>query len=111
MSASMDTSPSANVTTDDRAATVVVTGALDIASEPAFTQRIEALRREGHTTLRVDLSRLRFIDSRGLGALLRTWRDWVGDGSAVAFVAPIEPHVRRVLEISGVDDELPFAGV
>ena len=87
-----------------------LTGALDIASEPSFSQRVESLRRDGVRALRIDIGSLGFIDSRGLSALLRTCLSWTDEGRCVEIVEPQEPQVRRVFEVSGADDGLPLVG-
>ena len=83
-------------------------GALDIASEPSFSQGVESLRREGVRALTIDIGALDFIDSRGLSGLLRTALEWSDEGRRVEIVRPRQPQVRRVFEVSGADDGLPL---
>jgi anti-sigma B factor antagonist len=89
-------------------AAVSLYGALDIATVPTFDQRVDALRRDGHRAVRIDLRDLEFIDSHGLGALLRAWREWGAPDHAIEVVGPRHPQVVRVFAISGADDELRF---
>ena len=89
-------------------AAVSLHGALDIATVPTFDQRVDALRRDGHRAVRIDLRDLDFIDSHGLGALLRAWREWRAPDHAIEVVGPRHPQVVRVFAISGADDELRF---
>ena len=89
-------------------AAVSLHGALDIATVPTFDQRVDALRRDGHRAVRIDLRGLDFIDSHGLGALLRAWREWGAPDHAIEVVGPRHPQVVRVFAISGADDELRF---
>jgi anti-anti-sigma factor len=103
-----DTAFHAEVERRDDRATVTLDGGLDIASEPRFSQIVEALRREGHPPLRLDLRQLAYLDNSGLGALLRTWRAWSGQGRPIEIVAPTEPRVRRMFEARAADDELVF---
>lgn len=97
-----------DVTSVDGVAVVALRGTLDIATTPAFDQRIDALRRNGTTAIRVDLSDLSFIDSHGLGALLRAWRAVEPSEGSIEVVGPTHPNVVRVFAISGADDELRF---
>ena len=50
----------------------------------------------------VDLSRLRFIDSSGLGVLHEAWRRAIADDGNLIVCRPC-PLVERVLEITGLD--------
>jgi anti-sigma B factor antagonist len=58
--------------------------------------------------LEIDLSRLRFIDSTGVGVLLRVDGEARDRGISLSIV-PAPPEVQRVFAISGVEDALPFA--
>ena len=73
--------------------------------EPAME---EVVARAGLDTITVDLSRLRFIDSTGIGVLLRLEEESRARG--VALTHPPGPReVQRVFELAGVSDALPFA--
>ena len=87
---------------------VRLTGALDIASEPSFSQEVESLRRDGVRALTIDIADLEFIDSRGLSVLLRITFEGGEDGRRVEIVEPRQPQVSRVFEVSGADDGLPL---
>ena len=73
--------------------------------EPALE---DALDRPDLDALEIDLSRLRFIDSTGIGVLLRVEEQARTRGVALSIV-PAPPRVQRVFEVSGVGDALPFA--
>jgi anti-sigma B factor antagonist len=66
------------------------------------------LRRPGLGALEVDLSRLRFIDSTGIGVLLRVEAEARERGVALT-IRPAPPEVQRVFDATGVADSLPFA--
>jgi anti-anti-sigma factor len=55
------------------------------------------------TTLRVDMTGVTFLDSSGLGALVRARRDAAERGVSVVLVNPTST-VRKVLTITGLDD-------
>jgi anti-anti-sigma factor len=57
--------------------------------------------------LTVDLSGLDFIDSTGIGVLLRLQTEAADRGIALALV-PGPPEVQRVFETAGLRDSLPF---
>jgi anti-anti-sigma factor len=50
---------------------IVVEGVLDIATVDILHERVDQLEKEDFTLLTVDFSKLLFIDSTGIGAILR----------------------------------------
>lgn len=76
-------------------------GDLDMSVAHTLPKRLEEIKTTGHS-VRLDLSRLRFIDSSGVQALLvavtdARWTGWQLD------VAPeISPAVARAAEIVGI---------
>lgn len=81
---------------------VRVAGELDLQAAGEFRRRIEAeLDRAQIRTVYVDLARVTFIDSSGLGALLGRWRRIRQEGGRMVLVAPA-PAVRPVLELAGI---------
>jgi anti-anti-sigma factor len=50
---------------------IVVEGVLDIATVDIFHERVDQLEEEDFSVLIVDFSKLLFIDSTGIGAVLR----------------------------------------
>jgi anti-anti-sigma factor len=103
----MDT-PVFRVTTRREAggATVALSGELDLAG---VTQFDEALRtaREAGGTLTIDLTDLEFIDSSGLGVLVRFNNGATTAGFEYELIAgPAAVH--RAFVLSGLDRMLPF---
>lgn len=85
-----------------------VRGELDEETAATFRQRLDALiERERVRYLILDLRHLSFIDSSGLGALLGRLRLLQQRGGRMAVVRPA-PHVRAVLELSGLGRLLPI---
>ena len=80
---------------------VVVTGALDLASAGDLLTRTDQLIDNGHTRLLLDVSRVTFCDSAGLGALLRARARAAEAGGHVRLRDP-GTAVNRVLEVSGL---------
>jgi anti-sigma B factor antagonist len=77
---------------------VGVTGELDVASAPALRDTLLALLNRGVDSLVVDLRGVTFIDSTGVGSLLRIHHRQGLVGGQVHFVAD-QPAVLRVLDL------------
>ena len=72
--------------------------------EPALER---ALEEPGVDALELDLSNLRFIDSTGIGVLVRLASEADRRGVALS-ITPAPRDVQRVFEVTGVRDALPF---
>lgn len=96
-----------NETADDGVEIVVLSGEHDLGTVPQVKEALGGAANNGKAIL-VDLSSATFVDSSILGALLEARRTAVegGRGFAVACGGEAEP-VRRVLEVTGLADELP----
>jgi len=81
-------------------------GEFDLAAEEYFDRVVERLAAEAKTVV-VDLSKLSFIDSSGLRALLRAWKRSQLDGASLAIV-PGNGQVRHTMELTGADEMLPI---
>jgi anti-sigma B factor antagonist len=84
-----------------------VTGEIDISSVAQFRERMFELADNGGTLI-VDLNRVMFIDSTGLGALVGTARRIAGHGGSLYAVCA-QPQPRRLLWMTGVDKRIPLA--
>jgi anti-sigma B factor antagonist len=86
---------------------VVLDGEHDLGTVPHVKEALGGAAADGKAIL-VDLCTATFVDSSILGALLEARRTAVdsGRGFAVACSGEAEP-VRRVLEVTGLADELP----
>jgi anti-sigma B factor antagonist len=87
---------------------VGVTGELDVASAPALRDRLLALINRGAPSLVVDLRGVTFIDSTGVGSLLRIHHRQGLVGGTVHFVAD-QPAVLRVLDLMQLTGRLHVA--
>lgn len=96
-----------NETAGEAVEIVVLQGEHDLGTVPQVREALAAASAGGKSLL-VDLSSATFVDSSILGALLEARRSAVeaGRGFAVACSGDAEP-VRRVLEVTGLADELP----
>jgi anti-sigma B factor antagonist len=91
---------------DVSTATVVLVGELDLGSADTLRVCLEQLNRDVEELV-VDLAGLRFLDSTGISLLVQTqqtYRDRTPPGRVV--LRHPQGHVRKVLEVSGVDQVL-----
>lgn len=77
-------------------------GDLDAAASPAFVTAVE--QRRPLNGLTIDTSKLSFIDSAGLRALLSVREMVHADAGAPTHLRHISSDLRRLLEICGLDD-------
>ena len=81
-------------------------GELDMVSSPEVVARLEELKEQG-VAVRLDLTRLSFMDSTGVRALYTAVKNAQDDSTALQIVPP-EGEPWRVLEITGLHRILPF---
>lgn len=87
-------------------AVVALTGELDLSTSVQLRTALTDLRAgQGQAHLVVDLTDLSFMDSTGLGVLVRAHRDAEADGGSFAVVCQPGP-ARRVMEVTGLLDVL-----
>jgi anti-sigma B factor antagonist len=84
-----------------------VTGEIDISTAAQLRERLFELADSGGTLI-VDLNRVTFIDSAGLGALVRTARRIAEHGGSLHAVCS-RPQTRKLLWMTGVDRRIPLA--
>jgi anti-anti-sigma factor len=82
-------------------------GDIDIDTTRHLTERLNALIGDPSAAPVVDLTGVTFIDSTGLGALVRAHRRLRRQGRALALICPDGP-ARRALEVSGLIGVLPI---
>jgi anti-sigma B factor antagonist len=95
---------------DAGVAVVDVLGEHDLTTASELSQRLDSLLGEGLGIV-VDLSRATFIDSSVLAALLAASRDAGARGSGFAVTVPADEAdgVRRVIEVTGLDQVMTMA--
>lgn len=91
---------------DERVAVITLTGELDIASSESLEHELAAAREAPLVV--VDLRGLTFIDSTGLGVLVRAHQQAKEQGRRLALVRG-EGQVERLLSLTGLADELLLA--
>ena len=86
--------------------TVSPKGALDLETSRGLRSRLAELAGETGQEAILDLSGVSFIDSVGLGVVLKAAGRFHRQGKRLLIVAPPGP-VGRILEFAGVSDRLP----
>ena len=84
-----------------------VAGEIDISTVAPLRERLYELAANGGTLI-VDLNRVTFIDSTGLGALVGTARRVAEHGGSLYAVCA-QPQPRKLLWTTGVDKRIPLA--
>jgi anti-anti-sigma factor len=96
------------VTTVDGSVTIAPSGELDMKTCPVLEQELTLQRDDGASDLVVDLRGVTFIDSSAIHLLLR-WADEADRSSLELRVIPGDGRVRRVFEVTGVNERLGLA--
>lgn len=89
----------------DGALRLTVHGELDLTVAGQLDARLTQLRRDG-ARVRLDLSKLEFIDSSGIRVVTLAALDARRDGWDLAVVRELSPTVRRPLELLGMESAL-----
>jgi anti-sigma B factor antagonist len=93
---------------DERGCVIAaITGEIDISNVARLRERLYELADDGGTLI-VDLNRVAFIDSAGLGALVGTARRIAERGGSLHAVCS-QPQPRKLLWMTGVDRRIPLA--
>ena len=104
----MADSPNPIITLADDTATALIVGEFDMPTTFAAEHALErTLQTPGLRGFTLDLSKLTFIDSLGLGVILRLASDLDARGIAMRIVPGPAP-VQRVFATAGMADALPF---
>ena len=81
--------------------TLAIVGDLDASTTPALIREIDAVAADG-VRLVLDLSKMEFMDSSGLGAILYAWTTAAQRNGRLVLVCPLDAHLRRTLNVRGV---------
>jgi anti-sigma B factor antagonist len=88
--------------TEGQEATIVVRGEVDMATAPQLRELLHSLADGGVESIVLECRDLEFLDSTGIGVLVAV-RNRLGDRGKLIIDSP-PPHVRKVLELTGVGD-------
>jgi anti-sigma B factor antagonist len=92
---------------DGRDQTLVLTGELELGSAASLQAAIARVCDGAPASLTIDLSKLMFIDSTGLAAIILASKICERDGYDF-WLVPGPRAVQRLFEITGLIDVLPF---
>jgi anti-sigma B factor antagonist len=93
----------------DKVPGVAVRGEVELATAPALTAALEEGIRRSSGAFVVDLAAVDFLDSSGVACLVRARALLGRDDRALALICP-PGSVRRVLELTGIDELVPVYG-
>lgn len=82
-------------------------GELDVSSSSALEDELR--RVSGSPLIVLDLRELEFIDSTGLGVLVKTHQRMRDEGDQLALIEG-NGQVKRLLELTGLDQQLKIIG-
>jgi anti-sigma B factor antagonist len=82
---------------------VAAFGEIDIDAAPSLEATLDAAIRDSQGAFVIDLSGVEFLDSSGLGVLVRAQARLGREDRALAVICPPGP-VRRLFEVAGSDD-------
>jgi anti-sigma B factor antagonist len=82
---------------------LAVAGDLDMSTAPSLTSAAMALIADGGRDLIIDLSEVAFCDSSGLASFVQIASRLEPGGGRLAIAGP-QAIVRRILEVSGLDE-------
>jgi len=86
---------------------VTVEGELDMNTASDLERELEGPLAAGQEPLLIDLSRCEFIDSTGIALIVRSWQALDGDGDDRFALCGIGDQVKRVLDITGLEQTIP----
>lgn len=89
-------------------AVVRVVGEVDVASVPQLDQELEALASAGKNKIIIDFSGVSFIDSTGLGVVVKALKTARESQGWVRVVAQ-QDRVTKVFTITGLDSEFQLS--
>lgn len=89
----------------DTAAVIALSGDLDLATAPELRTALHEALLERRTIV-VDMSDLRFLDSTGLGVLVRVHKKAKAEGGVVA-LSTVPRNVVKILEVTCLDRVFP----
>jgi anti-sigma B factor antagonist len=93
------------VSSQEAATVIAVSGELDLASSPALQEEIDRVASSEAKLLIIDLRELDFMDSTGLSVLVRAHQRAEEQGRQLAMVKGPQ-QVQRLLSLTGVADRL-----
>lgn len=91
-----------------KATVVAVGGEVDVFTAPQLDSLLAGQIQEGHTTLVLDFTHVEFLDSTGLGVVVKAIKKCQDDSGSISVVVATE-RIRRIFEITGLDRSIRLA--
>jgi anti-sigma B factor antagonist len=82
-------------------------GEVDVFTAPGLDSELDALVAEGSARLVIDLSEVSFLDSTGLGVLVKVLKHAREAGGWLHLVVTSD-RIRKIFEITGLDASIPI---
>ncbi|CAN5437444.1 anti-sigma factor antagonist BldG [soil metagenome] len=83
------------------ASVLAVSGEVDVATVPRLREQLHSLVAQGSPRIVVDLERVDFLDSTGLGVLVGALKRVRANGGELALVCT-SSRIRKVFEVTGL---------
>lgn len=97
------------LTTEPTGSIVWAHGAIDLRSSPSLRQQLLTLADRNPPRVIVDLSRVTYVDSSGVGTLVEFKRRMDRTHGGRVVLAGLQPRVRGVLEMARLDNFFTIA--
>ncbi len=94
---------------DARGVILALRGELDLATAPELESQLRAIEASHPGRVLIDLGGLEFMDSTGLGVMVRAHKAAQANGHRLAF-RPGPHQVQRLFELTGMLDRFTFEG-
>jgi anti-sigma B factor antagonist len=88
-------------------AVVSAVGEVDVFSAPGLDSELDALIAAGSARLVVDLSEIAFLDSTGLGVLVKALKH-AREADGWLHLVVTSDRIRKIFEITGLDASIPI---
>ena len=88
-------------------AVVSALGEVDVFSAPGLDSELDALIAAGNARLVVDLSEVSFLDSTGLGVLVKALKH-AREADGWLHLVVTSDRIRKIFEITGLDASIPI---
>jgi anti-sigma B factor antagonist len=92
---------------DENTHIVAPAGEIDALTAPQLGSRLLGLADDGKTGVVVDLTRVTFMDSTGIGVILNALRALGARSATLVLVCPTE-RIMRPFEVTGLTNRLPI---
>lgn len=86
---------------------ITVEGELDMNTATDLERELEGPVNAAQAPLLIDLTSCEFIDSTGIALVVRSWQALDGDGNGRFALCGIGHQVKRVLDITGLEQTIP----